>query len=752
LLAAFRVGDVNAAPAPLVAASAKSAGGAYNGGRSQINVSDLQSGGSFPFLNLLKTAQTWSLNDNSGLPEPNTLDDDGYPTKITNGGVYTVFFAPSQAARPGNYVITWTGNGTLRLGMSNTPVSGSLTSTGGSGRFVFSTTETRFVLSILAIGTPRVTNLQVFHVDDESALKNGQVFGTRFKQRLQEANFGVVRFLAWQSANTTNVTTWATRRPVSYFTYSGSELRPALYCGATSVSANGLTFAARAPTSWSGLADKATVIVKFASAAKATQVSFTAGTASISMPEHKLSVGARLHFTKLSSAVMPSGFTAFGNVLYHVVAVPDSNTIQVASTAKGPAIVAGTAASGSIYANPVLTLNVGGSGDVDIRDAYSNYLSGYSNSYPAADYRSIATLVYDATLNSWIKQGGGTDTGGRGLDNGCPPELMVRLCSEIGAHPYFVTPPLAIDPATDFMPKLAAYCRDTGPSWMIPRFEGPNELWNTAGGFYQTTYANNKAKAYWGGDFDYNNWYGKVMSVLGQAISTVYSDNRTRYQVICGVQTALGSSVAGTKSSNDRLASTKYLSQSASPQAPYTKSPAAKWVTHICCAQYYRPSEYNTSDEQTRANTFVSALGKGDLQQSLASAYALTSSQGLGSFTLPKCAAMYANWKAWAKSYGITRMCGYEGGYSPDYTGGGKSPVDLLRSASKQAAALYTFTITNYNSFIGLSDATFSAEFPSHLTLSGQNPSTNVWSLLEDIYQAPNPPQWAAIVAFNRGS
>ncbi len=77
--------------------------------------------------------------------------------------------------------------------------------------------------------------------------------------------------------------------------------------------------------------------------------------------------------------------------------------------------------------------------------------------------------------------------------------------------------PLAIDPATDFMPSLAQFCRDNGPSWMVPRFEGPNELWNNAGGFYQTGYANAKATAYgWGADF--HNWYGKVLSVLGQAV------------------------------------------------------------------------------------------------------------------------------------------------------------------------------------------------------------------------------------------
>jgi hypothetical protein len=97
----------------------------------------------------------------------------------------------------------------------------------------------------------------------------------------------------------------------------------------------------------------------------------------------------------------------------------------------------------------------------------------------------------------------------------------------------------------------------------------------------------------------------------------------------------------------------------------------------------------------------------------------------------------------------IEGMCGYEGGYSPDYDARGTSKVDKLRGASKQAASLYDFTMLNYNNFVGLSDTKFIAEFPSCFQLSGSLPSNNAWAVLEDIYQHPNPPQWRAIVAFN---
>ena len=80
----------------------------------------LQTGGDYPFLNCLKTAQDWALLDNSGSPDPDTLDSDGYPMWIVHSGVYTDFFVPSQASRPGNYVITWNGNGTIAVDMAHT--------------------------------------------------------------------------------------------------------------------------------------------------------------------------------------------------------------------------------------------------------------------------------------------------------------------------------------------------------------------------------------------------------------------------------------------------------------------------------------------------------------------------------------------------------------------------------------------------------------------------------------------------------
>jgi hypothetical protein len=634
---------------------------AFNGGRSQVNLNFLQTGGDYPFLNCLKTAQSWSLLDNTGFPLPSTLDADGYPTSISNGGVYTVFFVPSQSARPGSYVVTWDGNGTIYLGMDHVRVSGSKSSSSGRGRFVFSTSSARVVLGIQQIGSPHITNMKVFHAKDEAALEDGEVFGSRFKQRLLEANFGVIRFLNWQDANTSNVTTWASRKPESHVFYSASEFRPSLYAGVTSNKGSHY----RASLPGFKLVDKAIVIVKFN-----------------------------------ASCIGPC------------------------------------------------TLDISGTGPVNVLNEYSGPLSPGSNSYiEGGTWRSLATLVYDDVLKSWIKFGGDVAFGSTGITNGCPPKLMVRLCAEVGAHPHFIAPMLAVDPLTDYIPSLAALCRSEAPSWMVPRFEGPNELWNVAAGFLGSAHASAKAEAYgWGPDL--HNWYGKVMSVLGQAVSSVYDGDRRAYQVLCAVQTATGGTTAGTARSNARLSSAKYVSQSGAAQAPYAKSPASRWVTHVCCAQYYTPSDYGSPREEEQAAQYAKAAGDPARQAAIANAYASTSDRGTGPFTLQRVADMYVNWKAWALSFGVRSMCGYEGGYSPDL--GGTAQVRALRTASKRAECLEAFTSANYRNFLSLTTADFKAEFPSCFQLSGRTPTDNAWSVLDDVYETPEPPQWRAIVAFNR--
>jgi hypothetical protein len=634
----------------------------FNGGRSQIGVNFLQIANDYAFMNAVKGAQTYTYVDNSDAPDPSELSVNGYPIPGSNcfshGGVYTVFYVPLQSERPGNYVATWDGISNLYTGMSNTVLpsatftgsvtagiltagapsatiqkgmqiatlggiigdqitgsagaagtyyvtglttaaSQSMTVNGGSktgslatgNRYVFSTTDYRFSMGFAA-ATQTPSNLRVFHVDDEAELDAGQVLGKKFRQVWAYMNAGVIRFMDWQPGNTTNVTTWATRKPVDYVFYNGSEYRLSMWAGETTNVGDSYT-AALTPSGWAGLVDKATVIVKFKSNA--------------------------------------SGDSA--------------------------------------------TLNVAGTGAVPIRNAYGDVTSSGGNTRPVAN--RFATLIYDATLGVWLKHGGDVANNSQGLGNGVPPEVMLTVATKLGAHPYVTQPYLAADPITDYMSSLASYFRDNGPSWMIPRYEGPNETWNNAAGFYATRYGWNKAFAYWGTTQDTHNWYGKTVSLLGQSISAVYSDNRTKYQLLAGVQSGTACanascSSSGTSGSNARLTSALFVS-SGPAQSGYTQSAAYNWTTHVVQANYVLPSNYRTLQELRDAYAYVVTNdGNPTAQNAIADAYVNTLGGAAANFNLNYVKAAAQFWFAWAQgNWGGSinlQLTAYEGGYTPDYS------------------------------------------------------------------------------------
>jgi hypothetical protein len=800
----------------------------FNGGRSQTNFTFL-GGGDWPFLNLLKEAPAWTVQDgSSNVVTPDILDSNGYPTSIVHGGVKVTFEIPTQVERPGNYCVTWDGTGTVVAGgggaqLGSTSFTGSISGTtltvsaltgtiapgqlvagsgvatytiitaqltgsaGAAGTYSVSVSQTlgsramtssggsnsssgaanagfysctmsgsTFFFQITAIGgsSDYISNVKIFHVDDAvKLLVNGEVFGAKFKERLVEANFGVLRFLNYQLGNTTNVTNWASRKPTGYFSYKSFELRNTLYC-TTSATRSGTAYSATGPSGFA-LADKAMVHMHFTDSYTATQATFTNGVATVGIASHGLAVNARLFLS--TSGTLPTNFALATK--YFVVSVPDANSVTLSATQGGGAITAGSAGSGTHYANPFLTLNISGSGAVDMLGDYSNWLSIDSNTYPiGSTYQSLATLVYDASLNAWIKYNliEGSAPGAIGLENGVPPELLVQLCEEVGAHPYFIAPPLACDPLTDYIPSLATYCRDNGPSWMIPRFEGPNELWNTHVGFLQTAYAQAKATAYSVSDptnwiaTDFHNWYGKAMSVIGQAVSTVYSNDRSKYHIIAGVQTSTMLPTGDRDNSIPRLSSASYVAQTSGAQSPYTRSAASDWVTHVACAQYMAPGLYATTVANGTPNEsdLATAYAGGDLTAPGTYVDSLTAYPAYGvasDFTLPRLALLYASCKTFAQNAGIQKMCGYAGGYSPDYTG--NATINSLKGAGKNVAALQTHTITNFDSFTALTGGGFTAEFPSTFLMGGTG---GAWPILDpNIYVTTSPPQWLALIDFN---
>ncbi len=62
--------------------------------------------------------------------------------------------------------------------------------------------------------------------------------------------------------------------------------------------------------------------------------------------------------------------------------------------------------------------------------------------------------------------------------------------------------------------------------------------------------------------------------------------------------------------------------------------------------------------------------------------------------TIPDLDITYGQWKAWAISKGVYKMCGYEGGYSPDYKASGSTVTCTITGATKDVTGC-TLTVSN---------------------------------------------------------
>lgn len=707
----------------------------HNGGLTQINFNSASGQtGEFPFINLMKSGGTPTYITGNKLVIPSDLDANGYSTiSNKNGGWFIRTYLPSQAARSGNYVMTWDGVGTVYVNGTNTGISGSKTNVASPGRYVFTpaTDGGAYDFGVVSF-TSKVENIKIFHVDDETAVNAGEIFGAKFKERLQEAKFGVYRFLNWQLGNTSNHTTWALRKPDSYVTWGGQHLVSSIYAGYTTNSGDdySVTFGTGAP------ADKQMVSVRFnadKTYAKKSAATITVATSTINCTGHGLSLDEPVGLI-IESGAMPVPLYEGGN--YYVSEVPDADSFKVSATAGGAPITFSGSASGTVSVNRQPTLNLNSQGAKPIKNSSGGTL-GDGNS---PDLNCVGTLVYDATLGSWLMSGGFSGGEQGGVTNHVPYEIMVRLCAEMGAHPYFITPCYAAD-HTDLMSGLADYIYDNGPPWMVPRFEGPNEVWNTAGGFIQTAYAINKAVAAgWGSTAanvgDYHEWYGKAMSLLGQDIYAVYGGpiNGSEYHVICGVFTVGFTSASNAQ--NSRFTAADYVTQTGN-----SDDAANRWMTHVCCSMYATPIDFNTAQEGTYATSYAG----GDttaLDDYVETLFTGTSSQFS---SIAYLANIFANIYAKAQSYtnmdGVAlKLCGYEGGLHNDLRG--DATRDELRVASKTHYKMYDAMKAIMDDFYAVGSG---AEYPSYFQLGGGAPSNNIWSVLEDIFATDDPPLWVAL-------
>lgn len=624
--------------------------GPPNPGKVLINPNFLQNSGSYEFLNPMKHAQfPWTNTTANTHTSPTTLDSNGYPISLPDAsGVWIGTFIPSQTSRPGNYQMTWTGNGTISI-TGATFVSGSFTGSGGSGLVVIAPTSTFLQIFITALS---VTNMVLLHVNDISDFNAGKISGNKLRQRISQAQTPVWRLLNWigggsEGANNSNLTTWASRKPVGYVSYGGDEYRLSLFAGTTTNSGadysitpvGGYVPGTGAPV------DKQQIHVLINAAqsdhsSNGVTVTITNGTPStISWTSHGLSANDPVSFGGFLGLNLNPELANYQT--YYVKTVIDANTFTISLTAGGTAISTTGTSSGIVMAR-LPTLNVNGHGAIPIRDHTNRMLWVGAGTLLSTDYYMF---TYDAALNCWFS----TDAGG-GIVNGVPPEVMIQFCAEIGCHPWFCTPPLSCDPMTDYHKQLALYIQANAPSWMVPRFECLNEPWNNltlTGAYAAAKSYNNWPSTSTSGYGDQANFTGKIANTIGQDISAVFgAPDRSKYLLLVNVQGGVAANFPGGSPSgtlDDEYFNCPLYAAQGSTQANYNNTfPTKHYLTDISTNQYFQ-------SQGTVANTIVqwnNASGAG-AKQAVVDGYLATGNEYL---------ATISNWASFNATISGTTM------------------------------------------------------------------------------------------------
>jgi hypothetical protein len=652
----------------LRAAEPEDAGTSFNGGRTQFNTKSVQHGGDYTFIDLMKMSQGWIYNrppsDPKAPPSPIIeLDPDGYITSIVPGtnGVYTVFQMPTRSQYAGEWILSWDGNGTLEIGsFATTWVSGGLTTVRGSGSYTFKRADDGGSPSIRIVATRptphHVRNIRLFKAANKSLLDRGEQFDPDSLALIRSARPGVIRSLGWGGAfcgtSESLIATWAQRRPRSYVTYAGYYANSASYGGRTTNS--GTDYVLDYPGF--ALTNKAMLTVLFnASAPQSGRADLRYATRAgqeilIAWPAHGLSAGNTVCFGNGKSPPLP----LVSARTYFIERVVDADAFTVSATSGGPPVLAASTGAGNYFGVSIPRININNAGFVPVTGARTPFPNdvfvGWNTQYPVA---GLCILIYDRTIGYFYLQQGGYIAG-------APPEVFIDYCAAVGAHPHLVAPHLSLEPLSDYMPEWVSYAKNKYP-WMKPRIEPPNECWNTAPVFLPTPYARSLSYALWGDESptSWDNAYGKWCSTIGQAMAALFENDRSRYSMICAVQTAsLYSSNPG-DSVNARLMSTLYVSRSGG-------EPAYKWVDRVCGAPYYASKAADTTQELIDAYRYaVTCAGDPAQQAAILNNYV---AQCAGS--LSEVNRFFTNLKRWAQAMPagstVAGITSYEGGYAID--------------------------------------------------------------------------------------
>lgn len=202
----------------------------------------------YPFLNFFKTAI--SLQAGSNYAYPAILNAEGYPQSSPAQNIFGTVRLPESYV--GNWVIKWTGTGSMRLDRGSpgfTVVDGeefvvgattsNLEVTGTDARVEFSFTTSpvdAVTFNFMAGDTfSGMAGAVLCRSGDEAALDGGAIFTDDYLDRVAALNPKVVRMLGWANVNEgCNIGRDGYQCPVGAFSYRSTRWEPGAWAGTIS--------------------------------------------------------------------------------------------------------------------------------------------------------------------------------------------------------------------------------------------------------------------------------------------------------------------------------------------------------------------------------------------------------------------------------------------------------------------------------------------------------------------------------------
>lgn len=264
---------------------------------------------------------------------------------------------------------------------------------------------------------------------------------------------------------------------------------------------------------------------------------------------------------------------------------------------------------------------------------------------------------------------------------------------------------------------------------LMPWFEPPNETWNNQFNVTQYSYLMEDARIGSSPNFDVHNWYGRAASKLFKAVSVVYSNDRTLYNTVIGIQLYSGALGVTLR----RFNSDRYVSETG--QA----GDAAKlWATHFAPAAYVQSGYYGTATETSMATEWASASAARKIE--LEDQYMSYEDDAANALAWDGVKIQIDTWTTYGASIGLTQTQ-YEGNFE---TNGPGATGDLgnFRNAAKRSTRTYWLTQRHLAYF-----ASKGIVYPSLFDFCGQG----TWSALTPSIYDSGSHIWDAWVDWDLG-